>query len=356
MADADRIRVRLGIAGARVVDVDIHYDRSPGLERLLAGRRPDEAPKMAALVHRICGQAHAVAALTACGYAQGLAVTAPERVRRRVSVLAEHVTQHAFSLFVDWPSALGESASLGAYRAVEAAAQAIVSCDVADESSMADAISNLSAAIHDSLKWRASRCDLSAFEAWMRSRDSAPARLLDGLRATGYRGHWDACGGQGRGAKVTRAIDRCHAGGESGPAGRYAGHPLLGALDARYQDDLLVRLVARFVEYLEMPRCFTGNLEFAPWRPVMGRRRAAGIGTGQIETARGRLLHRVELAEGAIRTYKILSPTERNFRPHGPLWAALIRREATDVQAIKAYARLCVMALDPCVACDVEVA
>ncbi len=356
MIGADCIRVRLGIADARVVDVDIHYHRGPGLEQLLVGRSPDDAPRIAALVHRICGQAHAAAAVTACGYAQNLVVTQSERSRRRISVLAEHVTQHAFSLLVDWPNALGESASLAAYHAVETAARAVASCDASDTRSLTAAISDLSACIHDSLKWRASRCDLSTFEAWMRSRDCAPARLLDGLRARGYGGHWDAGGEQSDGTKVMRVSDGRHTGGESGPVRRYAGHPLLRSLDVRYRDDLLMRLVARVVEYLNMPHCFTGRLQFASWRPVMGRRRAANIGTGQVETARGRLLHRVELADGTIRAYKTQSPTEWNFRPRGPLWAALMRRKVADVQAIRAYARLTVMALDPCVACDIEVA
>ena len=356
MIGADRIRVRLGIVDARVVDVDIHYHRGPGLEQLLVGQSPDEAPRIAALVHRICGQAHAAAAVTACECAQNLAVTQSERSRRWISVLTEHVTQHAFSLFVDWPSALGESASLAVYRAVEMAARAVASCDVSDTLSLAAATSDLSTCIRDSLKWRALRCDLPAFEEWVRSGVCAPARLLDGLRATGYGGHWDACGGRGDGAKVLHAPDGCHARGESGPVRRYAGHPLLRALDARYRDDLMMRLAARVVEYLNMPRCFTGPLQFAPWRPVRGRRRAAGIGTGQVETARGRLLHRVELTDGTIRAYKTLSPTEWNFRPRGPLWAALVHRKVADMRALRIYARMSAMALDPCVAYDIEVA
>ena len=355
MIGADRIHVRLGIVDARVVDVDIRYHRGPGLEQLLVGRSPDEAPRIAALVHRICAHAHAAAAATACAYAQNLIVTQSERSRRWISVLTEHVTQHAFSLFVDWPGALGESASLAAYRSVETAARAVASCDASDTLSLTAAASDLSMCIHDSLKWRASRCDLPVFEAWMRSGECAPARLLDGLRARGYGGYWDACGGQSDEAKVMHAADGCRAGGESGPMRRYAGHPLLRALDVRHRNDLMMRLVARVVEYLDMPRCLAGRLQFPSWRPVMGRRRAAGIGTGQVETARGRLLHSVEIADGTIRAYKTLSPTERNFRPNGPLWAALMRRKVADVQAIRTYARMSVMALDPCVACDIEV-
>jgi Ni,Fe-hydrogenase I large subunit len=74
-----------------------------------------------------------------------------------------------------------------------------------------------------------------------------------------------------------------------------------------------------------------------------------------VETARGRLAHRVELAGERVRRYQVMAPTEWNFHPEGPLVCGLIGLETEDRETLRQHATMAVMALDPCVGYRVDV-
>jgi Ni,Fe-hydrogenase I large subunit len=74
-----------------------------------------------------------------------------------------------------------------------------------------------------------------------------------------------------------------------------------------------------------------------------------------VETARGLLLHRARLRGGRVADYQIVAPTEWNFHPEGALTRGLEGLTANDTPTLVKRARLAVHALDPCVACEVEV-
>ena len=74
-----------------------------------------------------------------------------------------------------------------------------------------------------------------------------------------------------------------------------------------------------------------------------------------MQTARGLLLHRAVLAAGRVVEYQIVAPTEWNFHPAGPLVQGLEGDEAFDAALLERNARLAVQALDPCVACNIEI-
>ena len=74
-----------------------------------------------------------------------------------------------------------------------------------------------------------------------------------------------------------------------------------------------------------------------------------------VQTARGLLLHRARIARGRVAAYRIVAPTEWNFHPEGPLARGLAGMIADDEPALERGATLVVQALDPCVACTIEV-
>ena len=82
---------------------------------------------------------------------------------------------------------------------------------------------------------------------------------------------------------------------------------------------------------------------------------APGEGLGAVQTARGLLLHRARLADGRVAHYEIVAPTEWNFHPEGALVRGLRGLVTDDGAALEQQARLAVQALDPCVACAIEV-
>jgi coenzyme F420-reducing hydrogenase alpha subunit len=123
----------------------------------------------------------------------------------------------------------------------------------------------------------------------------------------------------------------------------------------------LTRLAARLVEVAELPRLMMRLAEsciseadgaHAP-AGELGRQRS-GRGLAQIEAARGRLVHGVEIDEGVVRRYAVLAPTEWNFHAHGGAAHGLadIASRGRDARDI---ADLFVATVDPCVGYELRV-
>ena len=82
----------------------------------------------------------------------------------------------------------------------------------------------------------------------------------------------------------------------------------------------------------------------------------AGAGFGAAETARGILLHFVQLdGEGRVAGYRIVAPTEWNFHPEGAFVRGMAGVAARSADAARQAAALMAHALDPCVAYRIEV-
>ena len=89
---------------------------------------------------------------------------------------------------------------------------------------------------------------------------------------------------------------------------------------------------------------------------VRARTTPAGAGVAAVDSPRGRLYHRVALdRDGRASDYRILSPTDRNFRSNGAFARALtgaIIGEAADGEL--RVARLAAL-FDPCVALHIRI-
>ncbi len=72
-----------------------------------------------------------------------------------------------------------------------------------------------------------------------------------------------------------------------------------------------------------------------------------------VETARGLLMHEVALDGDRVDDYVIVAPTEWNFHAQGVLGAGLAELAAPTPTALRATVERCVLALDPCVACEI---
>ncbi len=77
-------------------------------------------------------------------------------------------------------------------------------------------------------------------------------------------------------------------------------------------------------------------------------------GLGQVEAARGRLLHRIQLDGERIRRYQIVAPTEWNFHPQGVV-AQSLKTLSGDNEQIEQQARLLINEIDPCVTYQLSV-
>jgi Ni,Fe-hydrogenase I large subunit len=138
---------------------------------------------------------------------------------------------------------------------------------------------------------------------------------------------------------------------ETGALARMRAQPWVAALVARSGRSALARLAARVVELVALVRPDTPQrARVAGAVPI-----APGAGLGWVETARGLLVHAVEVAAGLVRSYRIVAPTEWNFHPRGALAAGLTGVAATGEDELRRLVHLAVESLDPCVAYRVEV-
>jgi len=88
--------------------------------------------------------------------------------------------------------------------------------------------------------------------------------------------------------------------------------------------------------------------------PESTREPGGGIGVAQVEAARGRLVHAVEMSGERVARYRILAPTEWTFHPEGAAARGLEQIAARGGEHRLTLARLFMTAVDPCVGFDVR--
>ena len=119
---------------------------------------------------------------------------------------------------------------------------------------------------------------------------------------------------------------------------------------------LFSRLAARLVELAAIParlRHMAEGLEPGPVR--LDPRAETGVGLAQVEAARGRLIHRVEIQDGRIADYRILAPTEWNFHPKGVVAEMLLSLPPGKPEQRRRQAEWLVQAVDPCVGYELRI-
>ncbi len=341
--------VRLEWSGARVEAVRIRSTRRDAASRVLKGRAPADALAWIPRVFGICARAQEAAARLALANAG--ADVGP--VQDTGAVRREIVDEGFFRLLIDWPRAAAE----------EPDARTVAQARGADDAALAALARERIFGEHAST-W----LDRRGYEdlvAWSATAATLPARLLGKLLAEspllGRSGialmpaptrtsiEDKVLAAMAHDPEYARAPTWDGAPVETGAIVRMRHHPLVAAVIERDGHTAGARMTARLAEL--------AHLVASPALPhAEGFAPAGGQGVGAVETARGFLLHLVRIAGGRVSDYRILAPTEWNFHPQGALasgLAGLTGRDGADVQRL---ARLAVHALDPCVACSIEVA
>jgi hypothetical protein len=367
MSIEGELTIRLRFDGAHVREVAIDLTRPHVADRLLAGRPVDEAVALVPRLFSICGRAQGIAAQLAVEAARG-GDGEPDAAARTRAIEAEIAQEYLWRALIDWPQAVDREPNTAALAAVRGA---LADGGAASTRTVRDAIETQVLG-GDADEWLGSH--VPAFEMWIARAPTAAARLLGEVQRDGPR-HGasdtpllpplDAAAA----AQLVAALDAdacferspqfggCPA--ETGAIARMQSVPLVAGLAAAYGRSILVRFVARLTE---LARLASGRA--APL-PLFGRvSYGPGRGLGWVETARGLLVHTVEL-DGArphpgagerIRRYRIVAPTEWNFHPRGALAAGLAAAHAASEAELRRRAHWLAQALDPCVAYRVEIA
>jgi coenzyme F420-reducing hydrogenase alpha subunit len=143
---------------------------------------------------------------------------------------------------------------------------------------------------------------------------------------------------------------------ECGALARQADHPLVRVAAACGTTRTYRRILARFIELVDLPDRMTRLAQGeATGLVVRGLGVAPGRGIAGVETARGLLVHEAKIEGDRIAAYRIVAPTEWNFHPDGALVADLNGVAARTIEEIHRLASLAIQSLDPCVRFEVRV-
>jgi coenzyme F420-reducing hydrogenase alpha subunit len=339
--------------------------------QVLPGRSPEEAVALVSTLFAICGRSQGVAAAAATDAARCRDPSPSLVAARERRIAAETAHEHFWRVLVDWPKLVlrePETAAMGAVRKALGPWLAGAEGEAALPLPDIAAIARRSVFGRDAGDWLAIAA-LAELEAWWRAGETPVAHALAGLMQAGP--------GLGRSdvallasleddARVTllenaiRAQDDFDAAPhwqgearETGALARTQSHPLVAAAAEQWGNGLGARAVARLVELAQLVQVLSGMTQTG--RRHGASRVAGNAGMSWVETARGLLVHRVEVEDGRIADYRIVAPTEWNFHPQGPFVRGALGLTPATPQDLQQQANALVASLDPCVAWRVEV-
>lgn len=338
----------------------------PRAAGLLQGLPAAGATRLVPALFSLCGRAQGIATRAAVAAARGESHVAAAGDECAVS--AETAREHLWRLLLDWPPRFGKEAQRTHFARVHRTLM-----QTGDEDAAAQAGSALRELLATEL------CSLPLVSS---SGAGSLAELVTAARRAGGVGEMLA--------ELVDAGDRTRAGDALAPP-----MPALAACDwARmfdhampppefdrmpawhdagsrtvFETGALARhhgspLVARLLRdgHRTAARFFSRVLDLADAAerlrdPFGGDRRplvdAASLGTGAglacVESARGVLLHAVRLEGDVIADYRIVAPTEWNFRPGGAFLCEATGWQAPSRDAVRARLDRLALSLDPCV-------
>jgi len=382
-----RLQIDLYPVAGQLNRVSIQSSRPLQVTRIFEGKTPQEVLVQLPLLFNVCGIAQATAAVQA--FRQALVIAAaPVDAGRLLLIWMETAREHLWRILLDWPEFLGETADARRAAPLHAmlpvfrkalftdgdafSLQAELRVDSNTLQAQIDHLEELLASLvfgGSPARWLQID-EPGALHDWSIRNESIAARLLRTVSSQG----WQGLGAADSGFLPDLSEDRLNRKLEAPDADRFIAEPvwndracettplarqydceLIKLLCREYGNGLLTRLVARLVELALIPAAMralvtqTGAASPVDVNPAL----PAGVGIGQVEAARGRLVHRVELDDGVVHRYQILAPTEWNFHPAGVVARGLAL--LPDTAGLQRQAAMLINTMDPCVGYDLQV-
>jgi coenzyme F420-reducing hydrogenase alpha subunit len=303
--------------------------RRPRGARLLVGRPVAEAVALAPRLFSLCGYAQGAAAKMAAAAARGEVLADEVRADLAREVALEAIGEHLWRLLLDWPVLFGQPQQKEEFlkwRKRLLAAQTLQDCDLLAQ---------------DLLQCLPS---LAAFICPDRAQ-SVPAGLLPWRDAA----YWAEVGFDDEFVSEPKLSGRP---AETGALARRASEPTVAALLAGGQR-VAARLAARRADLGFLARALIEPALLHGWLDCATARE--GIGVARVETARGLLLHLMQVKDDRVEGYAIVAPTEWNFHPQGAFAGEIIGSPAETRDEAEMLARRLALSLDPCVSYEVVV-
>ncbi|BCB28548.1 hydrogenase assembly protein HupF [Sulfurimicrobium lacus] len=388
MDPGGKIHIRLSWDGARINSVELAPRHSVEAIELLRRKTGQQAVNLIPLLFSLCGKAQGVAGAMALEAARGVAAPAETAKWRERLVRSEAIQEALWRFLLDVPKIVAQPPMVAEFtelrRGFARVLDPVLSRDgwktAGGQIDAPDAgiWMGLAGQVQEFLstkllgmplpEWRR-MLSVQDMEHWLDGRTTPLAATLCKLWAG--KGRW---GGGGvpllpplrRGEMLNHVLPElerernfamlpCWQGApaETGALARMAGHPLISTLLEREGSTIFVRLLARLLEVVELGESMDADEQHPPWLE------SASLGTSEgaawVQTARGLLVHRLALdTDGKVADYRIVAPTEWNFHSQGAYTCGLTGRPATTPDEAREAAELLLLALDPCVAYEVE--
>lgn len=315
--------------GRRIVAAAVASTR-PAAARALRGLPLERALEVVPRLFGICRFAQEAAArLSVCAARAERSAVAATTLAAALAVALEAIGEHLWRLLLDWPPLCGQAARQSEFLRWRKQLLAV------DDAAAAAALGG-------------------RLDAWLDAETTplseqrqavATVLLLPRLSAAEWAAQLDAEAIAGLPTVAGQPA-------ETGALARHAAKPELAALVASGQRTQ-ARLAARYADLRWLAQALAAPAQLSAWLDAAAV--ADGCGLARVETARGTLLHRVELDGDRIARYLIVAPTEWNFHPQGAFVRELGGSPArTRAEALLA-ARRVALSLDPCVPCELAV-
>jgi hypothetical protein len=334
--------------GRRLTRVDLSVVR-PRADLLLVGRTPAEVLDWVPRLYSLCGRAQTMAARLALAAAQGESVSLESSDMR---LLAEQAQEHLWRLLRDWPTQLGiaprNAEFAGWFRRL---------------GTMDDGVEReLSAYFETTMLGRpwvewSEMASIEDIEQWGRNIPAYAAQLAGGLLAMKQGAAAENCLPPALTAADFAATpwssdfamkpEWHDAAAETGCYARWSTQPMIVAAGNGLLGRFLARLFDLGMTIERLAQRDAGSLADACAPAQNG-------GLARIDTARGTLLHRVELVGERVAQYTVVAPTEWNFHPRGACAASLAGIAAMDEAVLRSRIGCWVTAFDPCVTWNLE--
>jgi len=325
------------------------------------GMHAAQLPATLASLYSLCGRAHRLCGQMALDAAHGHEIVRREPIP--AGLRDETLREHLHRICLDWPVQLG--AEEGGLR-TDVLGRALRCCPLFGGDDPSDLPRWLEQHLlgMPAADWLAcwQRSPARWLAAWSSHSHSAAAMLLDGLQPFA---DWPLAGAlplrvQAGDADLLELAAPLLGAADYSRAPLWHGRPAetgpwarLATPSAERCETPWLRLGARLAELVSLALGYAplmrGCLPIGP-----------GAGLAWVETARGLLVHAVQLeghgADARIAACRVLAPTEWNFHPQGAVARALATLPARPGPAESRRIRVLMAAYDPCVPFEIEAA
>lgn len=386
-AGIEQIALKLVSTDNKIEDVVLTSHRTTMAARILEGKSAAEAADLVPLLFSLCGTAQQQAALYALEEALGYVLSPAHKAARNLLLMSEGINEHVTRILMDWAelsNVAPQTKQVRNLRQILSYMKHLIFAQGQNDRIGGGPLDVTNDTLHEAIETLTHDIECSIFgmptadfyalstpeelDHWLNTQDTQPAQSLRNWQTQGLLDtEWPAPN-----SLTAQAGDDLRVAMDDAQADHFITQPTwqdhpcqTGALVRQLSHPLIRQMtqgprayfIAKLIDLAELLAQCKQDGKALTKDTTLYRTKALYKGFGQVEAVRGRLCHRIWIdpENDTIQRYRILAPTEWNFHHDGILKNALVGVEAADTQKLTQIARIAVMALDPCVACHIEV-